>query len=182
HVPALNIAGFRQALAKRGQKLCILTRRPGVEKPNHRHRRLLRARRERPRRGAAKKRDEVAALHLRGHLITSSARASSDGGTVRPSALAVLRFLRDRRAVHEKSAGCAVEEEKAFIFRAHSCSFLRLRNETARPRTTFHSSWLVERLHGRVGRRSPKARRSIGQKRRAGVHRPSRAPTAGPGP
>ena len=43
--------------------------------------RLLRARRERPRsRRAAEQRDELAALHS----ITSSARASSDGGTVEP--------------------------------------------------------------------------------------------------
>ena len=47
---------------------------------------LLRARRERPRRRrAAEQRDELAPLHS----ITSSARASSDGGTVRPSILAV---------------------------------------------------------------------------------------------
>ena len=46
---------------------------------------LLRARRERPRRRAAEERDELAALHS----ITSSARASSEGGTVRPSILAV---------------------------------------------------------------------------------------------
>ena len=40
--------------------------------------RLLRARRERPRRPAAKQRDEVASIHSN----TSSARLSSDGGTV----------------------------------------------------------------------------------------------------
>src|SRR5262249_50157672 len=50
--------------------------------------RLLRTRRERPRRRAAEKRDERAALHS----ITSSARASSVGGTSRPSAFAVLRL------------------------------------------------------------------------------------------
>jgi hypothetical protein len=43
---------------------------------------LLRARRERPRCcGAAEQRDELAPYHS----ITSSARASSVGGTVRPS-------------------------------------------------------------------------------------------------
>ena len=47
---------------------------------------LLRARRERPRScRAPEERDEVAASHS----ITSSARASSVGGTVRPSILAV---------------------------------------------------------------------------------------------
>ena len=51
---------------------------------------LLRARGERPRsRRAAEQRDEFAPLHS----ITSSARASSVGGTSRPSALAVLRLI-----------------------------------------------------------------------------------------
>ena len=52
--------------------------------------RLLRPRRQRPRRRrAAEQRDELAPLHS----ITSSARASSVGGTSRPSALAVLRLI-----------------------------------------------------------------------------------------
>jgi len=34
---------------------------------------------------AAEQRDELAAPHLRGHSMTSSARASSEGGTVSPS-------------------------------------------------------------------------------------------------
>src|SRR5262245_14813607 len=51
---------------------------------------LPRGRRERlGGRRPAEQRDELAALH---HSMTSSARASSAGGTVRPSALAVLRF------------------------------------------------------------------------------------------
>src|SRR6516165_2927308 len=50
---------------------------------------LLRPHSERPRdRRAAEERDERAALHS----ITSSARASSVGGTSKPSALAVLRL------------------------------------------------------------------------------------------
>jgi hypothetical protein len=44
----------------------------------HRHRRLLRARRERQRRRAAKQRYELAAIHS----ITSSAMASTPGGIV----------------------------------------------------------------------------------------------------
>jgi hypothetical protein len=57
------------------------------------HRWVLRARRQRPRcRRAAEHRDEVAALHLRSHSITSSARASKVGGTSMPSALAVAEF------------------------------------------------------------------------------------------
>src|SRR6516165_8072058 len=52
--------------------------------------RLLRPRRERPRGRAAEQRDELAAIT---HSITSSARASSVGGTARPSALAVLTLM-----------------------------------------------------------------------------------------
>src|SRR5262249_7547297 len=53
-------------------------------------RRLLRARRERPcHRRAPKQRDELPPLHS----ITSSARASSVGGTSRPRVLAVLRLI-----------------------------------------------------------------------------------------
>ena len=51
---------------------------------------LLRARHDwQVRRRTAEKRDELAPLHS----ITSSARARSVGGTVRPSALAVLRLM-----------------------------------------------------------------------------------------
>src|SRR6516164_4648793 len=60
-----------------------ISRREGHEHPDMTHAlRLLRARRERPSgRRAAEQRDELAALHLRGHSITSSAVASSVGGT-----------------------------------------------------------------------------------------------------
>src|SRR5262249_59646847 len=52
--------------------------------------RLLRARRERPRdRHAAEQRYELAPPN---HSITSSAATSRPGGTVRPSAFAVLRL------------------------------------------------------------------------------------------
>src|SRR5262249_35199674 len=50
---------------------------------------LLRARRERPCGSTAKERDELASLRS----ITSSARASSEGGTVRPSILAVSALM-----------------------------------------------------------------------------------------
>src|SRR5262245_10767655 len=58
------------------------------EEPDHRHR-LLRPRRQRPRRRAAEQRDNLAPPHS----ITSSARASSMGGISRPSALAALRLI-----------------------------------------------------------------------------------------
>src|SRR6516162_7883481 len=60
-----------------------------MEEPDDRHRRLLRARRERPRnRRTTEQRDERAPFHS----ITSSARASSVGGKSRPSALAVFKL------------------------------------------------------------------------------------------
>ena len=68
--------------------------------------RLLRRAAERPRRSAAEQRDELAPLHS----ITSSARASSVGGTVRPSALAVCRLMTNSNLVDCKtgrSAGLA---------------------------------------------------------------------------
>src|SRR5262245_44806069 len=57
--------------------------RDSVEHTDHGDRRLLRARRKRPRRRAAEKRDELATA---AHSITSSASASSVGGTSSPSA------------------------------------------------------------------------------------------------
>jgi hypothetical protein len=48
HVLALNIAGVFEALAKSAHTVRQSIRRPAVEEPDHRHRRLLRPRRERP--------------------------------------------------------------------------------------------------------------------------------------
>src|SRR5262249_20498122 len=68
-------------------------RRRTVEESDHRNR-LLRPRRERPCYcRAAEQRDELAPLHLRGHSMTSSARARSLSGIWRPSAFAVLRLM-----------------------------------------------------------------------------------------
>jgi len=95
-------AGLLQAAAKSVH----VWRRGGrsrMEEPHHRHcrffGRLLRARGARPRSGsrrAAEQRDECAPPH---HSITSSAMASSVGGTVRPSALAVLRLITNSNLV-----------------------------------------------------------------------------------
>src|SRR6266849_749774 len=78
-----------------------------AEKTDHRHRRLLRARNDRPRDShAAEKRDEFPPPHS----ITSSARASNDGGMRRPSALAVLRLTTSSNLVGcstGRSAGLA---------------------------------------------------------------------------
>src|SRR5262249_59786326 len=68
--------------------------------------RLLRARRERPRRRTAEQRDELAPLHS----ITSSAVASSFSGTVRPRLVAVFRLMANSNltgASTGRSAGLA---------------------------------------------------------------------------
>jgi hypothetical protein len=66
-VLALDIANFAQAAAERSYELRESGRRRIGEVANHRHRRLLRARRERPRRRrGAGQRDELAALCMSG--------------------------------------------------------------------------------------------------------------------
>src|SRR5262249_32906733 len=105
-VLAVDQTRFTQALPKRCHTIGVGLRRAGAEKANHRHRRLLRARRERPcRRCAAEQRDELAAPHS----ITSSAATCSVGGTVRPSALAVLRFITNSNLV-----GCKTGKSAGF--------------------------------------------------------------------
>src|SRR5262249_2334286 len=74
------------------------------EEPDHRHRRLLRARNQRPSGRAANERDELAPLHS----ITSSAREGRVGGTSMPSALASAGLIRNTNLVGcttGKSAG-----------------------------------------------------------------------------
>src|SRR6516165_1702207 len=78
-----------QALMKSRDQVSKFARRSAVEKAYHRHRRLLRARRERPRRRAAEKRDEIAPPN---HSITSSASARTTGGISRCRAFAALRL------------------------------------------------------------------------------------------
>src|SRR2546430_1624113 len=83
-----------------------VVRRCGPDKSDHRHRRLLRTRRERPRRRAAEHRDELAAPHS----ITSSARARRVGGTSRPIVLAAWRLITSSNLVDcwtGRSAGLA---------------------------------------------------------------------------
>src|SRR5262249_31434389 len=83
HSAALNKAPFAQGLEKRGRP-----DRP-KKKPDYRHRRLLRARSERPRCRVADQRDDLSPPHS----ITSSARASRLSGTVRPSSRAVWALI-----------------------------------------------------------------------------------------
>src|SRR6516165_11125034 len=90
HVLALDVAGFVEGFAERSRIAPRGLGRPNVDEADHRHRLLLRARRERPScRYAAEQRDELAPLHS----ITSSAIASSLSGMVSRSALAVLRLM-----------------------------------------------------------------------------------------
>src|SRR5262249_28420715 len=80
-----------QPLPERSLEMRGRHARAAADVSDHRHRALLRARRERPRSSrAAEQRDELAPPN---HSITSSARARSVGGTSRPSALAVLRLI-----------------------------------------------------------------------------------------
>src|SRR6516165_8628957 len=64
HVLTLDITCFAEGVAERGHIVCHRIGRPEVYEPDHRHRRLLRACRERPRRRAAEERDELATLHV----------------------------------------------------------------------------------------------------------------------
>src|SRR5262249_28405024 len=78
--------------------------RAAAEKSYHRHRRLLRARRERPRsRGAAEKPDELTAPHS----ITSSASNWIALGTSMPSALAVCMLITSSNLVDCKTGRSA---------------------------------------------------------------------------
>src|SRR5262245_60809369 len=79
HVLALYVAGFGEAFTERACMARGAIERPTADKADHRHRRLLRARRERPRGcRAAKKRDELAPSHS----ITSSASKRKDRKSV----------------------------------------------------------------------------------------------------
>src|SRR5262249_48722280 len=85
HILAFDVTGFGKTATECVHEVCGRSGRLCAEIPHHRHCRLLRARRERPRRRASEQRDEVAPFHS----ITSSAATSSLSGTVRPSILAV---------------------------------------------------------------------------------------------
>src|SRR5262249_18502173 len=90
YVPVFDVARFSQGLEKCRQIRRARSWRSGVKKPDHRHGRLLRPRREWPSGyTAADQRDELAAPHS----ITSSARRRNDSGIVNPIALAVVRLM-----------------------------------------------------------------------------------------
>src|SRR6516225_7555534 len=89
HVLAVDVTDLAYPIAECGPIARSVFGRRSIHDRNHRHRRLLRPRRERPYRRAAEQRDEGAPRHS----ITSSARASTGVGISRPSALAVLRLM-----------------------------------------------------------------------------------------
>src|SRR5262249_52082156 len=106
-IVTLDEACFGESLAHPIDQESDLCRRGVPEKPYHRHRRLLRPRRERPsRRRATEQRDELAPSD---HSITSSARASSMGGRCRPSALAVCELSTSSTRV-----GCSTGKSVGF--------------------------------------------------------------------
>src|SRR5215471_7055479 len=92
-IAAVGPAQFRQPLDESGElspppRIALVRTQEHADAP--RAVRLLRARRERPCRRTTEQPDELAPPH---HSITSSARASRDDGTSRPSAFAVLRLI-----------------------------------------------------------------------------------------
>src|SRR5262249_35436934 len=106
NIAAIDETGFAEALTKSRDQMGARLGGAVLEIPDHRHRRLLRPRRERPRRCAAEQRDEPAPFHS----IASSARASSVSGTVTPSALAVFTLMTSSNLVGPwtgRSAGLA---------------------------------------------------------------------------
>src|SRR5262249_12846041 len=89
HVLAFDKARLLQALMECAQLIADRMNRCGVEEPHNWHR-LLRADHEWPRdRRTAEQGDERAAFHS----ITSSARASNDGGSSIPRAFAVFVLI-----------------------------------------------------------------------------------------
>src|SRR5262249_56970085 len=76
HILALDVTGFTNALAECGHKTCSVGGRRVAKKPDHRHRGLLRARRERPRRRAAGQRDQLASSWVEHGLLPGTRRAS----------------------------------------------------------------------------------------------------------
>jgi hypothetical protein len=65
---ALDVAGFAEAFAERGSMTRRAIDRPAADKPDHRHRRLLCARAERPRnRSGADRLDKLAPSHAELH-------------------------------------------------------------------------------------------------------------------
>src|SRR5262249_25329468 len=124
YVIALDIAGVLEALAKSAQTVLNSLRRSVIKEADHRHRRLLRARRERPRGDrAAEQRDELAPFH---HSITLSARTTNVLGTSCPLAFAFLRLMTSANL-----AGCSPGRSPGFAPRRSlaSCRLMASRHK-----------------------------------------------------
>src|SRR5262249_11492866 len=96
----LDESPLLEPFAKGSNAILVASGRRDTYPSDHRHRRLLRTRRNRPRRRAAEQRQERAPSHS----ITSSARASSVCGKSNPSALAVCKLMVKLNLV-ERSTG-----------------------------------------------------------------------------
>src|SRR5262249_27560185 len=110
YVLTLDVAGFAQSFAERCQQTRHRLRRIRMYISDDWNGRLLRARRERPKKRRrdrrAAKHDELPALHS----ITLSARSTRPAGTSCPIALAVLRLITSSNVVGcstGRSAGLA---------------------------------------------------------------------------
>jgi hypothetical protein len=102
-----DVAGVFEAIAKCRDQGGKALGRGAAEKPDHRHSRLLSANRQRPGDPRAGQQDQqVASVHS----MTSSARARIDGGTVRPSALAVFRLTTSSKVV-----GCSTGRSAGLV-------------------------------------------------------------------
>src|SRR5262249_28117461 len=88
-VATVDITSLPQPLPKRIDIAPVAFEGLFVQKPNHRHRRLLRTRGQRPRRRTAKERDELPPPHS----ITLSARSNIDSEIESPIAFAALRLM-----------------------------------------------------------------------------------------
>jgi len=91
HVLPFDVAGFLQAAPECSHEPSKGLGRCAVEKPDHRHRRLLRTRRERPRNsGAAENRDKLAPFHP---LIPSPRIMGTIAGQARASQQNPLAYV-----------------------------------------------------------------------------------------
>src|SRR5262249_36416018 len=115
-------ARFVEAFAERGQIEQVGVERTGTQETNHWHRRLLRVRRERPRRRAAEQRDELAPVR---HSITLSARDNSSVGSSRFIALAARRLITNSNLI-----GCSTGRSAGLLPRSSlaSCRLRMSRN------------------------------------------------------
>src|SRR5262245_27045616 len=90
---SLDPAEFAYSPQKRGGPCALSLRAGRAHVPDNSQRAwVLGESRDRPRSRAAEKRDQLAPVYPRVHSITSSARASSAGGTSRPD-LPILSFM-----------------------------------------------------------------------------------------